>query len=110
MTSTRPDRRPVYLEFPDFGYGPASTLLSLIRPVTDRYDWHIVSTGGAAAFALAQIPGAALHDLDTYHPGSWPGFARIAPAGALLVSVTNPGFAGWALRNGYCVGVVDTLD
>ncbi len=110
MTSTRPDKRPVYLEFPDFGYGPASTLLSLIRPVAHDYDWHVVSTGSAAAFALAQLPGATLHELDTFPSHGWPRFAAVAPAGAPVVSVTNPGFAGWALQSGYRVGVVDTLD
>jgi hypothetical protein len=110
LTSTRPDKRSVYLEFPDFGYGPASTLLSLIRPVVHDYDWHVVSTGSAAAFALAQLPGATLHEMDTFSSHSWPHFAGVAPAGAPVVSVTNPGFAGWALRNGYRVGIVDTLD
>lgn len=110
MTSTRSDRRSVYLEFPDFGYGPASTLLSLIRPVIRDYDWHVVSTGSASAFALVQLPGATLHELDTFQSSNWPMFASIAPPGAVVVSATNPGFAAWALENGYRVGIVDTLD
>jgi hypothetical protein len=100
----------VYLEFPDFGYGPASTLLSLVRPVAHDYDWHVVSTGSAAAFAVAQLPGATLHELDTFSSRGWTRFAGIAPAGAPVVSVTNPGFASWALQKGYRVGIVDTLD
>jgi hypothetical protein len=109
LTSTRPDRRPVYLEFPDFGYGPASALLSLVRPVIGDYDWHVVSTGSASAFALAQLPGATPHELDTFPSSNWPRFANVAPPGAMVVSATNPGFAAWALENGYRVGVVDTL-
>jgi hypothetical protein len=110
LTSTRPDRRPVYLEFPDFGYGPASTLLSLVRPIIDDYDWHVVSTGSASKFALAQLPGATLHELDTFPSSNWPRFANVAPPGSMIVSATNPGFAAWALENGYRVGIVDTLD
>lgn len=110
MTYTRSDKPPVYLEFPDFGYGPASTLLSLIRPVADQYDWHVVSTGGAAAHVLAELPQATLHDLDTFPSGSWAKIGGTVPAGALVISVTNPGFAAWAIRHGYRVGVVDTLD
>ena len=109
LTSTRPYRRPVYLEFPDFGYGPASALLSLVRPVIGDYDWHVVSTGSASAFALAQLPGATPHELDTFPSSNWPRFANVAPPGAMVVSATNPGFAAWALENGYRVGAVDTL-
>lgn len=110
MTSTRSDLPAVYLEFPDFGFGPASTLLSLVRPVARHYDLHIVSMGVAAKHVLAELPGATLHDLDTFHPDGWGAFEAIAPPGARVVSVTNPQFAAWAVRRGYCVGVVDTLD
>lgn len=110
MTYTQSDKAAVYLEFPDFGYGPASTLLSLIRPVADQYAWHVVSTGAAAAHVLAELPDATLHDLDTFPSDNWPKFGEAVPPGALVISVTNPGFAGWAIQRGYRVGVVDTLD
>ncbi len=110
MTSTQSDLPTVYLEFPDFGFGPASTLLSLLRPVAHHYDWHIVSTGVAAEHVRAELPGATLHDLDTFHPDGWAAFEAAAPPGARVVSVTNPQFAAWAVGRGYCVGVVDTLD
>lgn len=110
MTSTRSDLPEVYLEFPDFGFGPASTLLSLLRPVARHYDLHIVSTGAAAEHVFAELPEATLHDLDTFHSEGWGAFEAIAPPGARVVSVTNPQFAAWAVGRGYCVGVVDTLD
>lgn len=113
MTSTqsdpRFDRPPVYLEFPDFGYGPASALLGLVTGVTDRYSWHVISTGAAAEFVRRQLPAVAYHDLDTFDPATWPRFLEIAPRGSLVVSCTNPEFAAWAIRRHYRVGVVDTL-
>jgi hypothetical protein len=102
--------RPVFVEFPDFGYGPAAAALALINGVEDAYHWNLVSTGGAAAFARDQLPGADLHDLDTFDPGSWERFHDIAPAGSATVSVTNPEFGIWAAKAGYPVGIVDTLD
>lgn len=110
MTSTPSDRKPVFVEFPDFGYGPASTLLALINGIAEDFAWHVVSTGGAAAFARRQLPDAACHDLDTFDPSAWPALLRVAPPASLVVSCTNPEFAAWAIRHGYRVGVVDTLD
>jgi hypothetical protein len=102
--------RPVFMEFPNFGYGPAAAALTLIRGVEDAYQWNLVSTGGAAAFAQKQLRGAVVHDLDTFDPDSWKGFREIAPAGSATVSVTNPQFGIWAAGAGYRVGLVDTLD
>jgi hypothetical protein len=110
LTSIPSDRGPVFLEFPNFGYGPASTVLTLARAVGDRFDWHVVSTGGAAQFVRSQLPGAVLHDVDTFSPEHWPAFVDIAPPGSLIVSGTNPEFAAWAIRHGYRVGLIDTLD
>lgn len=110
MTSTPSDTRPVFLEFPNFGYGPASTLLTLVGALGDRFRWHVVSTGGAVDFLRAQLPGAAVHDLDTFTPTAWPAFRDIAAPGSLIISATNPEFAAWAIRQGYRVGLIDTLD
>jgi hypothetical protein len=104
------DARPVYVEFPDFGFGPASVAVALINNIQDPYDWHVVSTGSAAAFAQAHLQGATHHRLDTFARASWEQFRGLAPSGALTVSVTNPDFAAWAAEEGYLVGIVDTLD
>lgn len=88
----------------------ASTLLALIGGLAGRFDWHVVSAGGAAQFVRAQLPGAVLHDLDTFEPRNWSAFLGMAEPGSLVVSSTNPEFAAWAIRNGYRVGLIDTLD
>src|SRR6266568_1057538 len=95
LMSTQSDRQPVFLEFPNFGYGPASTLLTLARAFADRFDWHIVSTGGAAEFLRVQLPGAVVHELDTFTAAAWPAFLDIAEPGSLIISCTNPEFAAW---------------
>ncbi|WP_165984062.1 hypothetical protein [Streptomyces sp. YIM 98790] len=110
MTSTPSERQPVYLEFPGFGYGPAATMLTLARAVPRDVAWHVVSRGGAARFVHSELPGAARHELDTFAPAHWPAFLDIAPPGSLVISGTNPEFAVWAIRHGYRVGIVDTLD
>lgn len=99
-----------YLEFPNFGYGPAAALLVLIQPMVNDYEWHILSTGGAAQFARKHLPAAVVHDLDTFRPQDWPRCLDHVPAGSVLISATNPHFAGWAAQQGYKVGIVDTLD
>jgi hypothetical protein len=98
------------VEFPDFGMGPATTFLSLVGPVIDAYSWHVVSSGTAARFALSQLPGAVIHELDTFSRHRRLDFLGIAPPGSVVVSVTNPHFAAWAAGLGYRVGVVDALD
>ncbi|MBI3687501.1 MAG: hypothetical protein HY241_09255 [Actinobacteria bacterium] len=100
----------MFLEFPDFGYGPASTMLALVSRIAERHAWQVVSAGAAAEFVGRQLPGAVCHELDTFVPSSWPGFCGIAPPGSVVVSCTNPEFAAWAIDRGYRVGIVDTLD
>lgn len=98
------------MEFPNFGYGPASALLTLVGALGDRFHWHAISTGGAAEFLRAQLPGVIVHDLDTFIPTAWPDLRDIAAPGSLIISATNPEFAAWAIRQGYRIGLVDTLD
>jgi hypothetical protein len=108
--TARRDARLVYVEFPNFGFGPASAAIALIRSIPEPYDWHLVSTGSAAAFAQADLQEATHHRLDTFARASWEQFHGLAPSGAIIVSVTNPDFAAWAAEQGYKVGIVDTLD
>jgi hypothetical protein len=103
-------RPPVYLEIPNFGYGPASAALAVIAPVASQYSWHIVSSGEAGDFVASQLPGATRHELDTNYPEQWDGFLTMVPPGSAVVSFTNPEFGAWAAQRGYRVGVVDTLD
>jgi hypothetical protein len=110
LACRRHDARPVYVEFPDFGFGPAAAAVAVINAVDDPYDWHLVSSGSALAFAQDHLPDAAHVQLDTFDPDSWVQFDDHAPSGALIVSITNPDFAGWAANQGYAVGIVDTLD
>lgn len=107
--STRSEHR-VFVEFPDFGFGPAATMLALLAEAPAGIDWHIVTTGSAADFARQELPQATHHDLDTFDVACWPRFLDIAPPGSLVVSNTNPEFAAWAVDHGHEVGVVDTLD
>jgi hypothetical protein len=109
LTRRPHDARPVYVEFPDFGFGPAAAAVALINGVDEPYDWHLVSSGSAAEFARAHLPGATYHQIDTFDPASWGQFRKLAPRGALTVSITNPDFAAWAAGHGYAVGIVDTL-
>lgn len=107
--STRSDP-PVYLEFPNFGYGPASALLALVDPIIDAYAWHIVSTGGAAEFARRHLPNAVVHDIDTFSRNDWPAVLDVVPPESVIISAINPQFAGWAAQHSYRIGIVDTLD
>lgn len=110
MACRRHSARPVYVEFPDFGFGPAAAALAVINGMDEPYDWHLVSSGSAAAFARAHLPNAAHLQLDTFDRASWQQFRELAPSGSLTVSITNPDFAAWAAGQGYAVGIVDTLD
>lgn len=103
-------RRQVFIEFPNFGFGPAATTLTLLRYAPQDLQWNVVSTGAAAKFVHSQLALSVLHDLDTFDPAQWPRFADIAPSGSLVISNTNLEFAGWAAAHGYEVGIVDTLD
>jgi hypothetical protein len=110
LACRRHDARPVYVEFPDFGFGPAAAALALINGVEEPYDWHLVSSGSAAAFAQAHLPNAAHLQLDTFGRASRRQFRGLAASGSLTISITNPDFAAWAAGEGYAVGIVDTLD
>lgn len=110
MNVRRRGRRAIFLELPNFGYGPASALLTLLRELPDEYEWHVVTTGAALDFVRAQLNAAAYHDLDTFDADTWPALLDLVPSDALLISCTNPHLAGWALDHGMQVGVIDTLD
>jgi hypothetical protein len=101
---------PAFFEFPDFGFGPASTSIVLLEATIDDRNWQVVSTGSALRFCREHLPGLVYHDLDTSTPAAWDAFRLVAPRGSLVMSNTNPEFAVWALQQGYDVGIVDTLD
>lgn len=109
--STRSERvGSAFFEFPDFGFGPVSTSVALLEVTRLERDWHVVSTGAALRFCHEHMPGLTYHDLDTSSPVGREAFRSIVPAGSLVVTNTNPEFASWAVRQGYDVGVIDTLD
>jgi len=105
--SSRPG---IFLEVPDFGFGPAATALAAIRQVIYQYDWTVVSTGNAAAFLRNELPSATHLELDTWKSSQWPAFNRLAPRKAIVISSGNPLFAEWAIGEGYRVGHLDALD
>jgi hypothetical protein len=106
----RHDARPIFVEFPDFGFGPAAAAIALVNGVDAAWDWHVVSSGSAGAFARAHLGRATHHRLDTFGRASRERFRKLAPEGSVTISVTNPDFAGWAAEQGYTVGIIDTLD
>lgn len=107
--STR-SSRPVFVEFPDFGFGPAATTLAVLEHAPIDTDWHLVTTGSAGRFARQELSHVTYHDVDTFDPACWHRFLDVAPSGGLVISNTNPNFAAWAVGRGYEVGVIDTLD
>ncbi len=109
-TPSADPQAPAFFEFPDFGFGPVSTSVVLLEAALADRNWQVVSTGSALRFCREHLPGLVCHDLDTSTPAAWNAFLPVAPPGSLVVSNTNPEFAAWALRQGYDVGVVDTLD
>ncbi|MFI6910398.1 hypothetical protein ACIBKY_54770 [Nonomuraea sp. NPDC050394] len=95
----------IYVDVPDLGFGPASTALAVLAAIPDD-GVHILATGESARHLLRERPGCTHHDVNTLRPPSCSG---VVPPGALIVSITNPEFAAWALEQGHEVGVVDVL-
>ncbi|GAA1017391.1 hypothetical protein Aple_032920 [Acrocarpospora pleiomorpha] len=96
----------IYVEVPNLGFGPAVTALRALARIPAE-DVHVLATGDSARFLQRERPAYTWHDADTL----WPqGCAGLLPPGSLVVSVTNPEFAAWAVEQGHEVGVVDVLD
>lgn len=98
------------MEFPSFGFGPASGFVTLADEMGPRVRCQIVTGAAAGRFVTTVMPGIVHHDLDTYDSAEWPKFRAIVPAGSRVLSITNPHFAAWAAANGYRVAVLDVLD
>jgi hypothetical protein len=103
------DTLSVVVEFPDFGFGPATTAMRLIAHLGTRYPCTVASTGTALRFAQATLPSVRTVDVDTFSPDGMQRFAAVVDHDCLVLSVTNPPFASWATGRGYHVGVLDTL-
>lgn len=99
----------ITIEFPDFGFGPASTAISVIRRLALSRRCVVVSTGSALDLARRTLTETATVDVDTFDPERMSAFAEAVDDRSFVLSVTNPPFASWALRAGYKVGVLDTL-
>jgi hypothetical protein len=99
----------IALEFPDFGFGPASTALRLVPRLASRWRCVIASTGNALRLARRTLPGIPSFDVDTFDPERMKAFGALVGPRTFVLSTTNPAFASWAVDAGYRVGVLDTL-
>ncbi|HEX8085739.1 MAG TPA: hypothetical protein VF529_15715 [Solirubrobacteraceae bacterium] len=106
MTDGTPD---IVVEFPDFGFGPASSAVEVVRRIGERRRCLLVSTGSALEFAQRSLPLVPTADLDTFSSAGLAGLAQHVGKEKFVLSVTNPPFAHWAEKEGYRVGVLDTL-
>ncbi len=99
------------IEFPEFGFGPASTSLKLIGLVANKGKCIVISTGSALKFVIASIPGVITIDFDTSNTDRYHLLPEIIdPLGVdRIISNTNPEFANWAANFGYRVIVIDNL-
>ncbi|MFD9941266.1 hypothetical protein ACFWYW_44750 [Nonomuraea sp. NPDC059023] len=95
----------IYVDVPNLGFGPAATALAALARIPDK-EIHLLATGESARHLLRERPGCAHHDVNTLRPDLCAG---LLPPEALVVSITNPEFAAWALEQGHEVGVVDVL-
>ncbi|MFM7363345.1 MAG: hypothetical protein ACKO11_02330 [Cuspidothrix sp.] len=107
--STKNNHHCIYLEFPDFGFGPASTSANLIAYLQQSINCKIISTGFALDFVRKIYPQIEYLDVNTTNERELYHITEAVPRNATIISNTNPGFALWASKYGYKVFVVDTL-
>lgn len=101
----------VIIEVADFGFGPATTALAAVRLIRNDFSLRVVSTGNAGLLLRQELPHAAHYELNTWDPTRWDDFRKLVPQDSVVViSVANPPFATWALRQSYRVGLLDSLD
>ena len=104
-----PNCTSVFIEFPDFGFGPASTSVCLARVLQKNKECRIVSTGGALNFARKALPEMPFYNIDTSNENEFTKFLDLIPKDASIPSNTNPEFTLWASTKGYKVAAIDTL-
>jgi hypothetical protein len=107
--SIKNSSNPIYIEFPDFGFGPASTSVNLIAYLDKDRECKIISTGVALNFIRKIYPQIEYLDINTSNEDALYQVVEAVPRNATIISNTNPGFALWASNQGYKVLVVDTL-
>lgn len=110
MSTEQMSERPLYVQCPSFGFGPASTTAFLLDALGGRFPMVLVGHGLALSFLRSKFPEAGYLDADTSTEEGLQDVRAAVPLSSLFVSNTDPVFATWALEHGYRVGVVDTLD
>lgn len=100
----------LFVEFPDFGFGPASSVASILRSISKSKQVTLLSSGGALNFVSREIPYVKKVRVNTMDPNNFAKISTMVPKGAWILSHTNPEFASWAVDKNYRVVVWDLLD
>ncbi|MEK3661919.1 hypothetical protein BSK49_10790 [Paenibacillus odorifer] len=102
-------KRKLYFEFPNFGFGPASTTIELIKYFNDKFDCIIVSTGQALVFVQKEFPQNESINIDTSDKNFIGYMKELIPANSTIISNTNPDFIKISQKEEYDVIGLDTL-
>lgn len=100
----------IFFEFPDFGFGPASSVVSIMHSLKSFDKIGLLSIGSALDYVSQQFPQIEKFSVNTMEPNCYKEVMNKIPKGTRILSNTNPEFADWAINNGYKVVVWDILD
>ncbi len=101
---------PIYVEVPDFGFGPACGFLDGTEPFAGSFEWNVLTSGNAAKFIKSERPECQILPFDGFHAENWPLLPDLVPPESIVLSISNPPFAAHAALLGHHTGLLDQLD
>jgi hypothetical protein len=99
----------IFFEFPNFGFGPSSTTVNMLRYFINKYECSIVSTGTALRYVENHFPNVDSIDINTSSSDCLEKVKKTIPQKSIIISNTNPEFLEIVRSAGYKTIGVDTL-
>ncbi len=101
----------IFIEFPNFGFGPASTSFKTLKYFNELYKCTIISEGESLTYVRASYPDLHYIDIDTSDEKSFEKILKYTNKASdiIIFSNTNPEFSEWAKLKGFKVIMIDIL-
>lgn len=101
----------LYFEFPDFGFGPASTTCNVINKLQKimKANFIVIAFGTALEFAKKTLRDVTFIELDTNNTEYYVQLLSVIKSDDIVITNTNLDFCRWSVNNNFRTIMIDTL-